>query len=168
QLVVGDPLDPETDMGTVISEAAAKRFQELALRTVADGATLLYGNRREGALYWPTVMDRARPESESVRTETFGPHAPILRVKDADEAIRVANGTAYGLSAGVCTNDLKLVQRFVRELRCGTVNVREVPGYRTEATPFGGIKDSGIGVKEGVIEAMKAMSFTKLYTLPWD
>jgi aldehyde dehydrogenase (NAD+) len=168
RLKVGDPMDPDTDMGTVISEAAARRFEELAERTIADGAVLLYGNRREGALYWPTVMDRVRPESESVRTETFGPHAPILRVKDADEAIRVANGTAYGLSAGVCTNDLKLAQRFVRELRCGTVNIREVPGYRTEATPFGGIKDSGIGVKEGVVEAMKAMSFTKLYTMPWD
>jgi acyl-CoA reductase-like NAD-dependent aldehyde dehydrogenase len=114
------------------------------------------------------VMDRVKAESESVRFETFGPHAPILRVKDADEAIRVANGTSYGLSAGICTNDLKLAHRFIRELRCGTVNIREVPGYRTEATPFGGIKDSGIGVKEGVIEAMKAMSFTKLYTLPWD
>jgi aldehyde dehydrogenase (NAD+) len=113
------------------------------------------------------VLDFVRPESESVQKETFGPHAPILRVRDADEAIRIANGTAYGLSAGVCTNDLKLAMRFVRELRCGTVNIREVPGLRTEATPFGGIKDSGIGVKEGVIEAMKALSFTKLYTLPW-
>jgi len=88
-------------------------------------------------------------------------------VRDADEALRVANDTPYGLSAGVCTNDLTLAHRFVRELRCGTVNIREVPGYRSEATPFGGTKDSGTGVKEGVVEAMKAMSFTKLYTVPW-
>jgi aldehyde dehydrogenase (NAD+) len=168
RLRVGDPFDDATEMGTVITEDAAKLFVARAERTVADGARLLYGNRREGALYWPTVLDFVRPESESVQTETFGPHAPILRVRDADEAIRVANATAYGLSAGVCTNDLKLAMRFIRELRCGTVNVREVPGHRTEATPFGGIKDSGIGVKEGVVEAMKALSFTKLYTLPWS
>lgn len=167
-LVVGDPMDDATDMGTVITEESAKRFQALAEQTIADGAKLLYGNRREGALYWPTVMDHVKSESESVKNETFGPHAPILRVADVDEAIRVANGTSYGLSAGVVTNDLRLAHRFIRELRCGTVNIREVPGYRTEATPFGGIKDSGIGVKEGVIEAMKVMTFTKLYTMPWD
>ena len=155
-----------TDMGTVITEESARRLEELAHRTIGDGARLLYGQRREGALFWPTVLDFVRPESESVQRETFGPHAPILRVKDADEAIRVANGTPYGLSAGVCTNDLGLALRFVRELRCGTVNIREVPGLRTEATPFGGIRDSGIGVKEGVVESMRAMSFTKLYTLP--
>jgi phosphonoacetaldehyde dehydrogenase len=166
-LRVGDPQDEATDIGTVISEAAAERLQALANQTIADGARLLYGNRREGALYWPTVLDHVSPASESVQRETFGPHAPILRVKDVDEALRIANGTSYGLSAGVCTNDLKLAYRFVRELRCGTVNVGEVPGYRSEATPFGGIKDSGIGVKEGVVEAMRAMSFTKLYTVPW-
>ncbi len=66
------------------------------------------------------------------------------------------------------TNDLRTINRCIRELRCGTVNIREVPGYRTELTPFGGTKDSGLGVKEGVIEAMRAMTFTKLYTLPWD
>jgi putative phosphonoacetaldehyde dehydrogenase len=167
RLVVGDPHDDATDMGTVISAEAAERLEALANRTLHDGAKLLYGNRRKGALYWPTVLDRVRPDSESVRSETFGPHAPILRVKDAGEAIRVANGTSFGLSAGVCTNDLKLAHRFIRELRCGSVNIREVPGYRTEATPFGGIKDSGIGVKEGVLEAMKVMTFTKLYTMPW-
>jgi phosphonoacetaldehyde dehydrogenase len=166
-LKVGDPMDGDADMGTVINEASATKLAALADQTIADGATLLYGNKREGALFWPTVLDHASPASESVKNETFGPHAPILRVKDADHAIAVANGTTYGLSAGVCTNDLKLAYRFVRELRCGTVNVGEVPGYRSEATPFGGIKDSGIGVKEGVVEAMKAMTFTKLYTIPW-
>jgi acyl-CoA reductase-like NAD-dependent aldehyde dehydrogenase len=68
----------------------------------------------------------------------------------------------------VVTNDLRAINRCIRELRCGTVNIREVPGYRTELTPFGGRGDSGLGVKEGVIEAMRAMTFTKLYTLPWD
>jgi phosphonoacetaldehyde dehydrogenase len=167
-LRVGDPQDDATEMGTVISEETAARLQAAAERTIADGARLLFGNQRSGALYGPTVLDHVSPESESVRRETFGPHAPIIRVANVDEAIRVANGTSYGLSAGVCSNDFKLIQRLVRELRCGTVNVREVPGYRSEISPFGGIKDSGIGIKEGVVEAMKAMTNTKLYTVPWD
>jgi putative phosphonoacetaldehyde dehydrogenase len=166
-LVVGDPMDERTDVGTVISEASARELERRASATIASGATLLAGNRRRGALCWPTVLDHVRPDAESVRTETFGPHAPILRVTGPDDALRVANATPYGLSAGVCTNDLALAMRFVRELECGTVNIREVPGYRTEGTPFGGIKDSGLGVKEGVIEAMKAMSFVKMYTMPW-
>ncbi len=166
-LQVGDPQDPATDMGTVISEEAARRLEAAANDTIARGARLLFGNERRGALYGPTVLDRVPHDAPSVQEETFGPHAPILRVRDVDEAIRVANGTSYGLSAGVCTNDMRLAHRLAQELRCGTVNVREVPGYRSELSPFGGIKDSGIGVKEGVVEAMKAMTNVKLYTVPW-
>jgi acyl-CoA reductase-like NAD-dependent aldehyde dehydrogenase len=80
----------------------------------------------------------------------------------------VANSTPYALSSGVVSFDWRAIQRCIRELRAGTVNVREVPGWRTELTPFGGVGDSGLGVKEGVREAIKAMTFTKLYTLPWS
>ena len=102
-----------------------------------------------------------------VRTETFGPVSPVIRFRDIDEAIRIANGTAYGLSSAVCTNRLDYITRFVAELDVGSVNVREVPGYRLELTPFGGIKDSGLGYKEGVQEAMKSFTNTKTYSLPW-
>ena len=167
KVAVGDPMAESTDMGTVISEEAAIRLERAAERTLAGGAKLLFGNTRRGALYGPTVLDHVRPDADSVQTETFGPHAPILRVRDLDEAIRVANGTSFGLSAGVCSNDFEAIHRLVRELRCGTVNVREVPGYRSEISPFGGVKDSGLGIKEGVVEAMKALTNTKLYTVPW-
>ena len=80
---------------------------------------------------------------------------------------RSRNGTAYGLSSAVCTNRLDYITRFVAELQVGTVNVREVPGYRLELTPFGGIKDSGLGYKEGVQEAMKSFTNIKTYSLPW-
>jgi aldehyde dehydrogenase (NAD+) len=93
--------------------------------------------------------------------------SPVIRCKDIDAAIRIANGTDYGLSSAVCTNRLDYVTRFVTELNMGTVNVREVPGYRLELTPFGGIKDSGLGYKEGVQEAMKSFTNTKTYSLPW-
>jgi phosphonoacetaldehyde dehydrogenase len=163
----GDPLDPATDMGTVIDEAAAIEFEQRVLEAVAQGARLLTGNLRRGALYSPTVLDRVRPEMRLVREETFGPVSPVIRFSDVDEAIRIANGTAYGLSSALCTQRLDHITRFVSELAVGTVNVREVPGYRLELTPFGGIKDSGLGYKEGVLEAMKSFTNTKTYSLPW-
>jgi len=163
----GDPADPRVDMGTVIDEAAARNFESKVDAAVAEGATLLYGNRRDGALYSPTVLDHVAPEMDVVRTETFGPVSPVIRFRDIDDAIRISNSTAYGLSSAVCTNRLDYITRFVRELQVGTVNVREVPGYRLELTPFGGIKDSGLGYKEGVQEAMKSFTNVKTYSLPW-
>lgn len=163
----GDPLDPDTDLGTVIDEAAAIEISQRIRAAVDDGAQLLCGGEREGALLTPAVLDHVPAGTELVATETFGPAAPIIRVGGLDEAIACANATPYALSSGVCTFDWRAIARCIRELRAGTVNVREVPGWRTELTPFGGIGDSGLGVKEGVREAMRAMSFTKLYTLPW-
>ncbi len=163
----GDPMDPQNDMGTVIDEAAAKNFESRVDDAIAGGAKLLIGNVRRGALYSPTVIDHVDPAMNVVRTETFGPVSPVIRFTDIDDAIRIANGTAYGLSSSVCTNRLDDITRFVRELNVGTVNVREVPGYRLELTPFGGIKDSGLGYKEGVQEAMKSFTNVKTYSLPW-
>jgi putative phosphonoacetaldehyde dehydrogenase len=163
----GDPLDPATDMGTVIDEPAAKYCEDMVNDAVAAGAKLLCGNIRKGALYSPTVVDHVPYDCKLVKHETFGPVSPVIRVKDIDDAIRVSNSTAYGLSSGVCTNRLDYITRFVSELRVGTVNIREVPGYRIEMSPFGGIKDSGLGIKEGVIEAMKSFTNVKTYSLPW-
>lgn len=162
----GDPASPKHEMGTVIDEAAAKLFEARVDEALAQGARLLAGHRREGALYAPTVIDRVRPEMTVVREETFGPVSPIVTFGSIDEAIRISNGTAYGLSSAVCTQRLDHIMRFVNELQVGTVNVREVPGYRLELTPFGGIKDSGLGYKEGVQEAMKSFTNLKTYSLP--
>jgi putative phosphonoacetaldehyde dehydrogenase len=163
----GDPFDPEMDMGTVIDEPSARRFEAVVDEAVAGGAKLLVGNIRRGALYSPTVLDRVTPDMSVVKNETFGPVSPVIRFKTVEEAIRISNGTAYGLSSSLCTNRLDLITRFVQELHVGSVNVREVPGYRLEMTPFGGIKDSGLGYKEGVLEAMKSFCNTKTYSLPW-
>ncbi|RSE81796.1 phosphonoacetaldehyde dehydrogenase [Achromobacter denitrificans] len=163
----GDPMDKDNDMGTVIDEAAACRFQRVVEEAVAQGARLLVGNQREGALYSPTVLDRVRPEMTVVREETFGPVSPILTFASVDEAIALSNGTAFGLSSGICTNRADDVTRFAKELKVGTVNLWEVPGYRIELTPFGGIKDSGLGYKEGVQEAIKSFTNCKTFTLPW-
>ena len=163
----GDPFDPTMDMGTVIDEPSARRFEAVVNEAVAGGARLLAGNVRRGALYSPTVLDRVTPDMSVVLHETFGPVSPVIRFKTVDEAIGIANGTIYGLSSSLCTNRLDLITRFVRELHVGSVNVREVPGYRLEMTPFGGIKDSGLGYKEGVLESMKSFCNTKTYSLPW-
>ena len=163
----GDPLDPKVEMGTVIDEAAATRFEALVNDAVARGARLLCGNVRQGASYSPTVIDRVDPDMDVVKYETFGPVSPVMTFKDVDDAIRIVNSTAYGLSSGVCTNRLDDIMRFVKELNVGSVNVWEVPGYRLELTPFGGIKDSGLGYKEGVQEAIKSFTNVKTYSLPW-
>jgi len=164
----GDPMDPDTVMGTVIDEAAARSFEERVNEAVAQGARLLQGNIRAGALYSPTVLDRVRPEMTVVRQETFGPVSPVMTFRTIDEAIALSNSTPYGLSSAVCTNRLDYITRFVAELNVGTINVREVPGYRLELTPFGGIKDSGLGYKEGVQEAIKSFTNIKTYSLPWQ
>ena len=163
----GDPSNAQVDMGTVIDEAAARSFEARVAEAVSQGARLLVGNQRNGALYSPTVIDRVRPGMTVALQETFGPVSPIITFASIDEAISISNGTAYGLSSAVCTNRLDYISRFVSELQVGTVNVREVPGYRLELTPFGGIKDSGLGYKEGVQEAMKSFTNTKTYSLPW-
>jgi putative phosphonoacetaldehyde dehydrogenase len=168
KLKSGDPRDPETDIGTVIHEDAAKLFEARVNDAVAAGAKLLLGNVRRGALYPATVVDHVPPSCELVREETFGPVIPIIRCpNDIGEVIRISNSTAYGLSSGVCTNRLDYITRFVNELEVGTVNIWEVPGYRIEMSPFGGIKDSGLGYKEGVWEAMKSYTNVKTYSLPW-
>ncbi|MBK7791187.1 MAG: phosphonoacetaldehyde dehydrogenase [Betaproteobacteria bacterium] len=163
----GDPMDPDIDMGTVIDEAAAQSFAARVDEAVAQGARLLHGNVRRGALYSPTLVDHVSPDVPLVRHETFGPVSPVLRFRDLDDAIRIANATDYGLSSAVCSNRLDHITRLIAELDVGTVNVREVPGYRLELTPFGGIKDSGLGYKEGVQEAMKSFTNVKTYSLPW-
>lgn len=163
----GDPMSPDTDMGTVVNESAAQLFETRVNAALSQGAALLYGNERLGALYSPTVLDHVPRDAELVVEETFGPPVPIIRVKDIDDAIAVDNGTAFGLSTGVCTNRWDYITRFVSELKTGTVNIWEVPGYRIEMSPFGGVKDSGLGYKEGVIEAMKSYTTVKTYSLPW-
>jgi len=167
-LKCGDPMDPSIDIGTVINEAAAKQFEARVNDAVRLGAKLLHGNERRGALYPATVVDHVPHDCELVREETFGPVIPIIRCpNDIAEVIRISNSTAYGLSSGVCTNRLDHITRFINELEVGNVNVWEVPGYRIEMSPFGGIKDSGLGYKEGVWEAMKSYTNIKTYTLPW-
>lgn len=164
----GDPMDPQTELGCVISAEAAALFEKRVYMAAEQGAEVLYDPGRKGALLPPIVVDRVPHDSELVMEETFGPVVPIVRVPDDDaEVMRISNGTPFGLSSGVCTNDFRRMQAFIAGLNVGTVNIWEQPGYRIETSPFGGIKDSGNGVKEGVTEAMKFFTNVKTYSLPW-
>ncbi|MGL6182141.1 MAG: phosphonoacetaldehyde dehydrogenase [Aestuariivirga sp.] len=164
----GDPMDPETDLGTVVHEQAARTFEARVYKAAEQGAKVLYDPGRQGAVLPPITVDFVPHTSELVFEETFGPVIPIVRVPNDDaEVIRISNSTPFGLSSGVCTNSLPRITRFIEGLEVGTVNIWEVPGYRIEMSPFGGIKDSGNGIKEGVMEAMKFFTNVKTWSLPW-
>ena len=163
-----DPMEPQTELGCVISAEAAELFEARVQDAAGLGTEIVYHPPRDGALLPPIVIDRVPPGAELVRAETFGPVIPIIRVPDDDDAVMaISNDNAFGLSAGVCTNHLGRATRFVDGLNVGTVNIWEQPGFRSEIPPFGGIKDSGNGVKEGVQEAMKFLTNVKTWSIPW-
>lgn len=165
--IAGNPESTETKIGTVIDEAAAIVLDDRVKSAIADGAELLFGGNRRGALMEPTILGNVSRDSEIVALESFGPLAPIIPIDDLDDAINYYNSGNFGLSSAIVTNNLTEALRACKELRTGTTNVNEVPGYRIESSPFGGIKDSGLGVKEGVAEAMKLMTHQKTFSLPW-
>jgi aldehyde dehydrogenase (NAD+) len=163
----GDPADPDTKVGTVIDEPAAIYLESVVQKAVEQGAEVLLGGQRMGALLQPTVIVNVPRHSQMVVQESFGPLAPVMKFRDIDDAVMLSNSTAYGLSAGIVTTNMDYALRFIKDLKVGTVNINEVPGYRIESSPFGGIKDSGLGIKEGVIEAMKCFTYVKTFSLPW-
>lgn len=164
----GDPESEATSVGTVISEDSAKLLERRVHDAVAMGARVLLGGGRKGALLEPTILTHVPREAEVVHEESFGPLAPIITVKDLDDAIAYYNSGRFGLSSAVVTNDLAAAMKAAKELKTGTTNINEVPGYRLEHTPFGGVRDSGLGIKEGVTEAMKFFSHLKTFSLPWS
>ncbi|MBQ2666601.1 lactaldehyde dehydrogenase [Methanobrevibacter sp.] len=164
KLVRGNPMDANTTLGTLISEKAAIQVEETVRNAVEKGAEILTGGVRDGAFYSATVMDNVSRDMDLVVRETFGPIAPIIRVKDLDEAISVANDTEYGLQAGVFTSDYSSAMRCAQEIEAGTVFVNKQSTFRTDNMPFGGFKNSGVG-KEGIKYAVEEMTKTKLIGL---
>ena len=164
KLVMGNPLSKDTTLGTLINEKAAIQVEETVKNAVESGAKILTGGIRDGAFFQATVIDNVTPDMDLVVRETFGPVAPIIRVKDLDEAIDVANGTEYGLQAGVFTSDYYSAMRCAQEIEAGTVFVNKQSTFRTDNMPFGGFKSSGVG-KEGIKYAVEEMTKTKLIGL---
>jgi len=157
----GDPSSDDTDMGTVIDEAAARVVEERVRATVGGGARLLHGGTRNGTVFAPTVISGVSVDAPVIAEETFGPVIAIRTFADAGEAIAEVNATSYGLQAGVFTNDHALIRMFSRDLVVGGVMINEGPDFRAEHVPFGGVKRSGLG-REGVRIALREMSEPKV------
>lgn len=164
KLVMGNPLDKSTTLGTLISQKAAIQVEETVDNAVGDGAVVLTGGNRDGAFYEATVIDNVTPDMDLVVRETFGPVAPIIRVGSVDEAIKVANDTEYGLQAGVFTQSYANAMKCAQEVDAGTVFINKQSTFRTDNMPFGGFKNSGVG-KEGIKYAVEEMTKTKLIGL---
>lgn len=157
----GDPSSDDTDMGTVIDEAAARTVEERVRATIDGGARLLHGGTRNRTVFAPTVISDAPLDAPVIAEETFGPVIAIRTFADAREAIAEVNAGAYGLQAGVFTNDHALIRMFSRDLVVGGVMINEGPDFRAEHVPFGGVKRSGLG-REGVRIALREMSEPKV------
>lgn len=164
KLVTGDPMDPETDVGPLISKGAAIEVENRVNEAVNDGAELLCGGKREGTLYIPTILDNVDSKMKIVQYETFGPVSPIIRVNGIDEAVKVANNTKYGLQAGIFTNNINNAMKAVKEIEAGGVIVNKPSTYRMDNMPFGGCKMSGLG-KEGIKYAIEDMTKTKIVVI---
>ena len=164
KIKMGNPMDKTTQLGTLISEKAAMQVEETVNNAVKAGAEILIGGKRDGAFYEATVIDKVNTEMDLVVNETFGPVAPLIKVKTVDEAIQVANATEYGLQAGVFTENYRNALRCANEIEAGTVFVNKQSTFRTDNMPFGGFKSSGCG-KEGIKYAVEEMTKTKLIGL---
>jgi len=165
----GDPRSAETTMGTLITNAEAERVEETIRHAVAEGAKLLTGGERDGAIVSPAVVAGVDPRSPFSQDELFGPAVAVSSAEDFQSAIAQANGTPYGLGAGIFTSDVSGAVRAIREIDAGTVHINWTPLWRADLMPYGGLKASGIG-KEGPRSAVAEMTDTKtviLHGRPW-
>lgn len=156
-MVVGDPLDERVDVGPMIAEREAERIAGWVDEAQAGGAEVLTGARREGAVYWPTVLSHVRPEMKIVAQEAFAPVASVIPYDDFEEALRLADQTEYGLQVGVFTRDINRVFQAIKGLNFGGVIINDTPAFRADNMPYGGNRQSGIG-REGVRFAMEEMT----------
>nr|QLK01531.1 aldehyde dehydrogenase family protein [Micromonospora carbonacea] len=165
RLRCGDPADPCTDVGPLISAEAAATVAGRIDASVRDGAVLRVGGGHRGAVVPPSVLDHVDPGSELVTHETFGPVAPVIRVAGPEAAVAVANSTPYGLQAGVLTRDFPAFLEIASGLRVGAVALDDGPNFDSPYIPFGGVRRSGIG-REGIAYSMAEMSTVKTVVLP--
>ncbi|MDK2789698.1 MAG: lactaldehyde dehydrogenase [Methanothermococcus sp.] len=159
KLNVGNPLDRTTDVGPLITLESAERVENLINQSIEEGGKLLFGGERNNSIIYPTVME-VNEDNILSKVEVFGPVLPIIKVKDENEAIEIANNTEYGLQAGVFTNDINRALKLADSLEYGGVMINNSPTFRRDNMPFGGIKKSGLG-REGIKYAVEEMTEIK-------
>ncbi|RMH05569.1 MAG: aldehyde dehydrogenase family protein [Nitrospirae bacterium] len=163
-LPCGDPLQESTVVGPLIDERAAQRVETWIREAVAQGASILTGGMRQGAFIAPTVLAEVTPEMKVSCEEVFGPVVTITRYHEFDHALQLVNESPYGLQAGVFTNDVHKIFKAYRQLAVGAVLANEIPTFRADHMPYGGVKDSGLG-REGVRYAITELTELKLLVL---
>lgn len=165
-LKVGDPLDPATDLGPMVDRAAAERTQRWVEEAVAMGGKVLLGGRADGAYFPPTVLVETPVTAQVCSNEAFAPLVVVFPFSDFEAAIRAVNDSFFGLQTGVFTNDLGHAWAAFGELEVGGVIINDIPTYRIDHMPYGGVKDSGLG-REGLRWAIEDMTEIRLMVLAW-
>jgi acyl-CoA reductase-like NAD-dependent aldehyde dehydrogenase len=165
--VVGDPADEDTDVGPMISLADAERAEAWIREAVAGGARIVTGGRRAGSLLWPTILTDTKPTMKVNRLEVFAPLITVERVSDARQGIRMVDDSRYGLQAGIFTGDLDTAFEAFQEIEVGGVIVNDVPTWRADEQPYGGVKESGLG-REGVRYAIGEMTEIRILVINFN
>jgi acyl-CoA reductase-like NAD-dependent aldehyde dehydrogenase len=160
----GDPLDESTDLGPMITEAAAKRAEAWICEAVDAGARIIAGGKRDGAYLEPTILTQTTPQMQVNAEEVFAPIVTIETYHDFVEAVEKVNDSRFGLQAGVFTQQVRHIFHAYEHIEVGGLVVNDIPTYRIDHMPYGGIKDSGIG-REGVRYAIEEMTELKLMAL---
>jgi len=163
-LKIGDPLDETTDVGPMIRESDAKRAESWIEEAVRGGAKLLCGGSRQGSMLNPAVLTETTPQMKVNCEEVCAPVVTVELYRDPDEALNLMNDSAYGLQAGIFTNDARLIFHAYEQLEVGGLIVNDVPTFRVDHMPYGGVKDSGLG-REGIRYAMEEMTERKLLVM---
>ncbi|MCD6162858.1 MAG: aldehyde dehydrogenase family protein [candidate division Zixibacteria bacterium] len=161
QYKIGDKLKEDTDMGPMITETEAKRVESWVNSAVEQGAKVLIGGKRNGALYEPTVLENVPPDATIHYEEVFGPTVNLYPVDDLDEAIKEANSMPYGLLAAIFTGNVDVAFKASYDLDCGGVMINDSTDYRLDSMPFGGVKYSGLG-REGIKFSLQEMTEPKV------
>ena len=156
-MVVGDPLDERVDVGPMIDPGEVDRIENWVEEAREAGAQVLTGGKREGAVYWPTVLTNVESEMKVVEQEAFAPVASVIPYDDFEAALEQADASHYGLQASVFTSDIQRVFRAIKRLNFGGVMINETPAYRADHMPYGGNRQSGLG-REGVRFAVEEMT----------
>ena len=164
KLKMGDPLSEETDIGPMIDEGAAKQTEEWVGEAVEKGAQVICGGKRDGVMFEPTILEKVKPELRISWLEAFAPIVIVYPYKDFDEALKGVNYSIYGLQAGIFTKDLKKAFQAFEVLDVGGVIINDIPTFRIDHMPYGGVKESGFG-REGLKYAIEEMTEIKLMAL---
>ena len=165
-LKVGDPLDPTTDLGPMVDQAAASRTQRWVDEAIALGGEVLAGGTANGTYFPPTVLANVPITAQVCSSEAFAPLVVVFRFTEIRDAVHAVNDSSFGLQAGVFTNDLGHAWHAYNELEVGGVIVNDIPTYRIDHMPYGGVKESGLG-REGLRFAIEDMTEIRILVLAW-